>query len=84
MLATGSMLFIAEASHISLNPVFQTKAALIVLGLINAALIHIRLRAWLASAGPLKSLPAQFRFSAALSLGIWFCVAGAGRLIAYF
>src|ERR1700754_2612953 len=36
MLASGSVLFIAEASHVALNPVFQAKALLITLALVNA------------------------------------------------
>ena len=35
MALTGSILFAAEASHVALNPVFQFKVALIVLGLLN-------------------------------------------------
>src|SRR4249919_2766943 len=36
MALTGSVLFTAEASHVAMNPVFQIKAALIALGLLNA------------------------------------------------
>src|SRR5262245_51563698 len=67
LLLTGSILFTAEASHVALNPVFQIKEALISLGLINAALIHVRLKAWLAAAPALTPVPAKFRISAALS-----------------
>lgn len=84
MLATGAVLFTAEASHVATNPVFLTKAALIGLGLANAALVHNRLRSWLATAAPLTPVPKKLRLAAGLSLAIWFCVAGAGRLIAYF
>src|SRR5437016_14004400 len=37
MLATGFMLFSAEASHVALNPIFQIKAGLIMAGLANVA-----------------------------------------------
>lgn len=84
MAATGMVLFIAEASHISLNPVFQIKAALIALGLSNAALVTAPLdRALLASpAGAV--LPLRIRLAAITSLAIWLLVAGLGRAIAYF
>lgn len=44
MAATGSMLFAAEATHVATNPVFQIKAALIVLGILNALLAGRLLR----------------------------------------
>ena len=47
-MVTGLVLFTAEASHVALNAVFQTKAALIVLALTNALLIQQRLSAALA------------------------------------
>ena len=39
MAVTGSVLFIAEASHVAMNRVFQIKAALIALGIVNAVLV---------------------------------------------
>ena len=44
MAVTGSVLFTAEASHVAMNPVFQIKAALIALGLLNALLRRARAR----------------------------------------
>jgi hypothetical protein len=84
MLATGSVLFTAEATHVAFNRVFQIKIALIGLALLNALLFEMfaaeKVRAWPAN----LLLPPVARVSAALSLGLWFCVAAAGRLIAYF
>ena len=39
MALTGLMLFTAEASHVAMNSVFQIKAVLIALGILNALLI---------------------------------------------
>ena len=84
MALTGSMLCTAEASHVAMNRVFQIKAALIGLGLLNAVLVSRPLDAALDSLPPFQPLPARVRTSAALSLVIWISVAACGRLIAYF
>jgi hypothetical protein len=84
MLLTGCVLFTAEASHVGTNPVFQVKAALIVLGLSNAFFTGRAVRPLLDSAPAFALLPRRIRLSALFSLGIWVCVAACGRLIAYF
>ena len=84
MAVTGSVLFTAEASHVGLNPVFQIKAALIALGLLNALLAGRALNAVLDDARAFEPLPSRVRLSALLSLLIWISVAACGRLIAYF
>ena len=84
MAITGSMLFTAEASHVAMNPVFQVKAVLIALGLLNALLAGRALNTALAEAKPFEPLPGRVRLSALLSLTIWISVAACGRLIAYF
>lgn len=84
MLASGAVLFTAEASHVAMNPVFQIKAALIVAGLLNALLTARALDAALEVARPDEPLPARVRLAAAASLLIWLSVAACGRLIAYF
>ena len=84
MVVSGSVLFAAEASHVAMNPVFQIKAALIALGILNALLIGRALGAVLDDAPAFQPLPARIRLAAALSLTIWISVAACGRLIAYF
>jgi hypothetical protein len=84
MLLTGSVLFTAEATHVSGNPVFQIKLALIGLALLNAVLFELFAGGHVRSLPARTGLPAFARLSAALSLGLWFSVAAAGRLIAYF
>lgn len=80
--ATGFLLFTADATAVAANSVFPIKLALIALGLVNVAAFHLRLgrgidrwNGW---------VPASARVSAAVSLAAWFGTATAGRLIAYF
>jgi len=84
MALTGSVLFTAEASHVAMNPVFQIKAALIALGVLNALLVARPLDAVLDQAAAFEPLPARIRLAALASLLIWTSVAACGRLIAYF
>lgn len=84
MLATGSVLFTAEASHVVMNPVFQIKAVLITLGVLNALLVARTLDRALDGAPAFAPLPLRVRLTALLSLLIWVSVAACGRLIAYF
>jgi hypothetical protein len=84
MLATGSILFAAEASHVAMNPVFQIKLALVTAGLLNAALIGPLLRRTFDEVPPPAAFPLRLRAAAATSLMIWLSVAACGRLIAYF
>jgi hypothetical protein len=84
MALTGSVLFTAEASHVAMNPVFQIKAVLIVLGVLNAQAVARALDAVLDDAPAFAPLPARVRLAALASLLIWLSVAACGRLIAYF
>ena len=81
--ATGAILFIAEASHVALNPVFQIKLGLIGLGLVNALVLG---RSAITKATSLPDdapLPPTARTAALASLAIWLSVAALGRFIAY-
>jgi hypothetical protein len=84
MALSGSVLFTAEASHISLNPVFQLKAALVGLGIANALLVGPTLARALADTPAYVRLPGRVRTAAVASLAIWLLVAACGRFIAYF
>lgn len=83
MALTGFMLFTAEASHVAMNGVFQIKAVLIALGILNALLIAGPALASITEVPPNTSLPARARAAAVISLLIWVSVAACGRLIAY-
>jgi hypothetical protein len=84
LVLSGSVLFAAEASHVALNPVFQIKVALIVLGLANVIYFELALAPKVRRIKPLKDLPQEVRASGIASLVLWLCVAACGRLIAYF
>jgi hypothetical protein len=84
MALTGSVLFTAEASHVAMNRVFQIKAVLIALGVVNALLAARPLDAVLDKLPAFEPLPARVRLAAVASLLIWISVAACGRLIAYF
>jgi hypothetical protein len=84
LVLSGLMLFIAEASHVVLNRVFQIKLGLIALGLANIVAFEVWVTPKVQNLDPLTRLPDAARPIAIASLGIWFCVAACGRLIAYF
>ena len=81
--AAGAVLFIAEASHVSLNRVFQVKMALVVFGLCNAMWFGRRGVALARGLPDEAALPRVARNAAAASLAIWLVVVGLGRFIAY-
>jgi Family of unknown function (DUF6644) len=84
MAVTGFMLFSAEASHVSLNPVFQLKAALIGAGLVNVGLYEFGAKRAVEGLAPGAVIPPQARMVGLISLVIWIAVAACGRSIAYF
>ena len=84
MALTGAALFSAEATHVASNPVFQIKASLIGLGLVNALLAGRLIASALDRTPALMPLPTPVRACAMLSLSIWSATAACGRLIAYF
>jgi hypothetical protein len=71
-------------THVVTNAVFQIKAALIVLGILNALLAGRLLREVLDQAQAFEPSPTAAGLCAVLSLTIWFATAACGRLIAYF
>jgi hypothetical protein len=84
MVVTGAVLFTAEASHVIINPVFQLKLALIVLGLVNVALFEFLTASKIKDLPPQVPLPGTARIAGILSIAIWIAVAICGRSIAYF
>lgn len=82
-LASGLVLFTAEASHVALNAVFLWKVALIVIGLANAVVLGrmAAREAYLLPAG--VAFSSRSRLAAVVSLAVWLAVAALGRLIAY-
>ena len=84
MAATGFVLFSAEASHVSLNPVFQLKVALIGAGLVNVGLYEFGAKDAIGRLAPGAAMPARARIVGLTSLLVWIAVAACGRSIAYF
>jgi hypothetical protein len=84
MVLTGGVMFAAEAPHVAVNPVFQTKLALIAVALANAAIFEWMWAGQVRALPAGMAMPAPVRLSAGLSLMLWLSVAAAGRLIAYF
>ncbi|MBX6425356.1 MAG: hypothetical protein IRZ09_05460 [Variibacter sp.] len=81
---SGAILFSAEASHLALNPIFQTKVLLIGLALLNVLVFELAFAPRLREFPPRMPLPATARASAFVSLATWLAVAACGRGIAYF
>ena len=69
MALTGFVLFTAEASHVAMNRVFQIKAVLIALGVVNALLVGTRAGRGARRDAGLRPLPARVRLSAAALAG---------------
>jgi hypothetical protein len=84
LVASGAVLFVAEASHIVLNGMFQFKLALIGLGLINIVWFEYVVAEKVKDVQPHTPLPGAARLIGVTSLAIWLAVAACGRLIAYF
>lgn len=82
--ATGLVLFVAEASHVALNRVFQIKMLLLALGIANALLLGSRGIDALAALADTTPPPPTARRAAQLSIAIWLAVVALGRYIAYY
>ena len=79
----GLTMFTAHANDYLTNEVFMLKMGLILLAGVNAGLLH---------AGSMRAVgrwdidvvpPSRVRFTAALSIALWFGVIACGRLLAY-
>ena len=79
LLLSGPVMFSAEATAFGRNPIFLAKMIFIGAGFANLGLYHwAKQRAVLAPA-----VPANARYHAAFSAGIWILAVIAGRSIAY-
>lgn len=81
LVASGSIMFAADARSLVGNPMFARKLAMIALALANAGLFAAL---WRARAAAWRDrIPAAARLSGVASLLFWLLAAGFGRLIAY-
>ena len=82
-MATGALLFTAQAADLSQNTAFLLKMSTVLLAGLNVLIFHLtayrNVRQW--SQGP---TPAGAKFSAVLSLVCWFGIVAMSRLIAFF
>lgn len=78
-LATGLVLFAAEATTMAYNPAFIAKIAALLVGVVNLGLFHRRF----GTAMRLGQIPPGAGTLAAVSLGAWTVAVLAGRGIAY-
>jgi hypothetical protein len=77
MLASGTLMFLADAKSLVGAGIFQAKVALIALGVSNALLFHHLF-------GDLsRGTPPAAKVMAVFSLAVWLCAAAIGRLIGY-
>jgi len=81
---SGSILICFMPAEYSVNPALRIKFILIILGGINALLMHKVLMKDYARWGETNSIPWPVRLSATLSLAIWASCLACGRLIAYY
>jgi hypothetical protein len=84
LLATGFLLFTAEASHVVRNPVFLVKMGFVAVGVINVAIFEFGAGRAVRILPPGVPMPRAARMAAYLSIGLWLIVAACGRSIAYF
>lgn len=77
--ATGLVLFSADARALGVNPAFLAKLGFMALGLVNLAILHARFGAGWAGGFPAD----EARPYAAVSLAAWVLTLAAGRMIAY-
>ena len=82
--ASGFILFTADASHVIINPVFQIKLTLIAAGLVNLAIFEFGVKRSVVKLSPGVAMPARAKTAGLFSLAIWLAVAACGRSIAYF
>lgn len=80
MIASGAVMFAADAQSLAVAPIFRWKLILVLIALANAVAFRLawnwRLSGW-------ADAPMAARAMAAASLILWLAVAAAGRLIAY-
>ena len=82
--ASGVLLFWAEAAKMYVNPSFRAKLVLLVLAGFNALVFHTTIYRRAQEWGTLQVCPMRARVNAIASLTLWSGVIIAGRAIAYF
>lgn len=82
--ASGFLLFTAEATAIAENPLFRIKVVAIAVGLANVAAFQLGAARRLLAVPAGAPMPPAARLAGLVSLAAWLATAACGRLIAYF
>jgi Family of unknown function (DUF6644) len=81
-IATGALLFVAQAADMWHNIAFVVKISIVLLAGLNMLIFHLtayrNAREW-----PRSATPAAAKFSALFSLACWFGIVAMSRLIAF-
>ena len=80
-LATGSMLFAADATRLGVDPLYWTKLVFVAIGV--ATIVLIRRIVFAVPADDPPASPSSPKALAALSLAVWIAAVTTGRLLAY-
>jgi len=82
--ASGTLLFMSDATEFAGNTAFRIKIALIIVAGINAAVFHVRAYRYAVEVDPAQhEIPAASIVAAIVSTCLWVAVITAGRMIAY-
>ena len=84
MLASGALLFLAEAAKSCANPVFRLKMLLLLAAGLNPLVFHRTIYRRVAEWDQAPVVPRRARVMALLSLSLWSGIIVAGRAIAYY
>jgi hypothetical protein len=83
LVATGSLMFMADASELAVNRAFQIKILLIAAAALNALVFNLGTFRRLRAESDASQVPRIAKAFAAASLCLWTAVVVFGRLIAY-
>lgn len=82
-IAAGSLLFAVRAPDYAAKPLFWVKMALVICGVVNAALLH-QAAAWEQPERLADSTSAaRLRFAGMMSIVVWIAVLACGRMLAF-
>ncbi len=84
VIPTGLLLFMSNATALSVNPAFRLKLVLLIAAGLNALIFHRWSFKTVAAWDREAPAPPQAKISAAVSLALWASIISCGRFIAYF
>ncbi len=81
--SSGALLFLSNTTGFAANRAFQVKLLLLLAALANVLIFHLGVYRGVARWDTDAPTPLAARLAALFSLGVWFAIIAAGRLIAY-